>query len=348
MKKLVFIFMILFAEKSFAQDIHFSQVLNNPLQINPANTGGYEGYERLVMNYRNQWSVVGAKYNTMGFSFDMPMFQGNKGDKAHMGLGLVFFSDKAGDSKMGINQGAVSLSGIVPFNKENKIAAGIQLGYGQRTASLGNLQWGNQFNGQTFDATLPSYETNTISSFGYMDMGAGLRYEYRRKDNSFQGWSISKVEIGVAMYHINQPRMQYHSGGSEQLNRKLVLQASGHFDLPVSTLSLIPFITYYGQSGISETNVGMLFRMKLSGGTKITGLIDESALYFGAQYRMKDAIIPYVGYDFKSFGVAVTYDHNISTLKTVSRGVGGFEISIKYHNIKGALFTRRSGSRIYD
>lgn len=348
MKKSLFTFFLFAVGYVSAQDIHFSQILNNPLHVNPANTGGYEGYERVVLNYRNQWSTVGAKYNTMGFSFDMPMFQGNSRNKTHIGLGLVFFSDKAGDSKMGITQGALSLSGIVALDKENKMVAAVQFGYGQRSAKLSNLQWGNQFNGVEWDPNLSSYESNLLASFGYMDLAAGVRYEYNRKSTSFQGWNISKFELGAAMYHINKPDMRFHGGGNESLQQKLVFHTMGHFDLPDANLALIPFANYTFQGPISEITTGMLFRIMLTPGTKITGLLDESSLDVGAQYRFGDAIIPYVGYNFTSFAVAVSYDHNISTLRQISRGIGGFEISLKYHNVKGALFMRRSGSRVYD
>ncbi len=331
-----------------AQDIHFTQVLNNPLHINPANAGGYDGYERVVLNYRNQWSAANATYSTMGFSFDMPFFQGKRSDKAHLGAGLTFFSDRAGDSRFGITQGALSLAGIVPFDKNNRLIAGLQIGYGQRSADISKLQFGTQFNGQEHDPNLFSGESNTMNSFGYMDMGAGLRYEYVNKNDHIQGWDFSRVSIGAAMYHINQPEMHYLAGSSEKINRKLVVHGSAHFDLPNSTFSLIPFFAYFSQGPLSELNMGTLLRIELNPGTKITGLLTESGLLAGLQWRRMDAFIPYVGYEFSGFSVGFTYDHNYSTLKTVSRGIGAFEISLKYHNVKGALFTRRTGSRMYD
>lgn len=331
-----------------AQDIHFSQVINNPLHINPANAGGYDGYERVVLNYRNQWSVVGAAYNTMGFSFDMPMFQGKRSDKAHLGLGLTFFKDKAGDANFGITQGALSVAGVVPFDRENRFVAAVQLGYGQRSADISKLQFGTQFNGQAFDPAMISGETNSLTSFGYMDLGAGVRYEYASKSDHIKGWDVNRVTIGAAMFHINQADLKYLSGSEEKINRKLVVHGMGRFDLPNTTYSIIPFFTYFTQGPLSELNIGSLVRIELNPGTKVTGLLTESSLYAGLQWRKDDAIIPYVMYEFSSFSVGLSYDYNYSTLKKVSRGVGGFEISLKYHNLKGALFTRRTGSRIYD
>lgn len=341
-------FFLISALISKGQDIHFSQVINNPLHINPANAGGYDGYERVVLNYRNQWSSVSSPYSTMGFSFDMPMFQGNKGDKAHLGAGLTFFNDKAGDANFGITQGALSLAGVVPFDKENRFVAAVQLGYGQRSADISKLQFATQFNGQAYDPAMISGESNSLSSFGYMDLGAGIRYEYASKSDHIKGWDINRLTIGVAMYHINQAELKYLSGSSEKINRKLVVHGTGRFDLPNTTYSIVPFFAYFTQGPLSELNIGSLLRIELNPGTKITGLLTESALYAGLQWRKDDAIIPYVMYEFSSFSVGVSYDYNYSTLKTVSRGVGGFEISLKYHNMKGALFSRRSGSRFYE
>jgi hypothetical protein len=56
-------------------------------------------------------------------------------------------------------------------------------------------------------------------------------------------------------------------------------------------------------------------------------------LYLGVWARysnLTDAIIPYLGLDVGSFTIGLSYDVNVSTLKTASEGQGGFEISIIY------------------
>ena len=49
-----------------------------------------------------------------------------------------------------------------------------------------------------------------------------------------------------------------------------------------------------------------------------------------AGYDFGDAIIPYVGLEFSDLRVGVTYDINISDLKTASESRGGIEISLIY------------------
>jgi type IX secretion system PorP/SprF family membrane protein len=346
MKKIFFYSVfLLFSLGSVAQDIHFSQVLNNPLHINPANTGGYRGYERLIVNYRSQWATFGSPYRTGGFSFDMPMWQ--KKDKAHIGVGINFFTDKAGDSKMGISQGNLSLSCILPMDEKNTIIAGLQYGYGQRSMDLSGVLFESQFNGQEFDPTLPNFEGASQGSFGYSDLGVGVRYEFNNTDSHFKGWDINRLDVGLALYHVNKPTLKYFSGSDEVLDMKIVGHFNGRFDLPSSVYSIVPYGYFFLQNEFKEINVGMLVRMELAPGTKITGLLNEAALYFGGHFRVGDAIVPQVMLEWYNFGVGLSYDANISSLKTVSRYKGGLEISLKYHILKGALFKNRSGNSIF-
>lgn len=344
-KRIFFPFFALWALAGTAQDIHFSQVLNNPLHINPANTGGYRGYERVIVNYRSQWATFGSPFRTGGFSFDTPLWQTK--DKAYIGVGINFFTDKAGDSKMGISQGNFSVAGIIPMDEKNKIVAGIQYGYGQRSVNLSEVFFENQFNGQEFDPTLPNMEGSVTGSSGYSDLGLGVRYEFNNTDSHFKGWDINRLDVGFALYHVNTPTLKYYSGSDEELGMKMVGNFSGRFDIPSSLYSIVPYGYFFKQNEFKEINVGLLVRMELAPGTKITGLLNEAALYFGGHFRVGDAIIPQVMLEWFNFGVGLSYDANISSLKSVSRYKGGLEISLKYHIQKGALFKNRSGNRIF-
>ena len=54
-----------------AQDIHFTQWMFSPLNLNPGETGRFDGDFRVVGNYRSQWGAVMEKqYKTFGLSYD--------------------------------------------------------------------------------------------------------------------------------------------------------------------------------------------------------------------------------------------------------------------------------------
>jgi hypothetical protein len=61
-KKLILFSIVLISllsgSKLTAQDVHFSQIQESPLWLNPANAGFMNGYLRAIANYRNQWAAT--------------------------------------------------------------------------------------------------------------------------------------------------------------------------------------------------------------------------------------------------------------------------------------------------
>jgi len=346
MKKiLLFLPAVLLGINSQAQDVHFSQVYNNPLYVNPANVGGFTGYERVVLNYRSQWASSGSPYTTMGFSFDMPMFQ-KDGEKAHIGLGLSVYNDRAGDSKFGTTAPALTFGGIVPMGKYSKFTTAIQLGYLQRSVNLSGVQWGSQFDGKEYNPILPTLENQSSVSDGAFDIGAGIRYAIDQKNETFGGFTFNKFDIGASMYHITQPKMNFLVGG-DKVYYRLVAHTSARFDLKEANFGFLPYFVMFLQGPYSQYNGGLLVRYKFSGGTKITGFFTESALYVGAHYRSNDAFIPQVMFEYGAWGIGVSYDLTVSTYKQANNLNGGFEVSVKWHDLKGAVFHKRTNSKIY-
>jgi len=100
-----------------AQDVHFSQVSEAPLLINPANTGFFPGYFRAIVNYRNQWQSMGKAFQTVNLSVDAGLFK-SKRRKAFLGLGLVVYQDRAGTAKLTKTNAMVNISGLVKLSKK--------------------------------------------------------------------------------------------------------------------------------------------------------------------------------------------------------------------------------------
>lgn len=338
-----FLLLFLCALLSFsvsAQDIHFSQFNETPQLLNPGATGVYNGYMRGIINYKNQWAAMGNEFNTIAASFDIPMFDYNE-RKAHLGTGLNFFNDKAGDSKMGLTQVNLCLAGILPVSKESKFSVGLSVGGAQTKANLSSLQWGNQYDGTGFNTTLNSGENTGVPTFWYIDLGAGMYYEYSKGKNTLDRKEEKRFAIGVAYFHINQPKMKFLSI-EEKLYSKWVININGHFDRTGTKLSILPSAICFLQGPNMEITAGCALRYRIRNGTKITGFYSETGIAFGVHYRLKDAIIPSVTFQMKDFSIGVSYDVNVSTYKEASKMNGGYEISLKYHLLKGALFKRKN------
>ena len=66
-----------FTKTTTAQDIHFSQFDETPVQLNPA-TVGVQHEIRGILNFKNQWQSIGSPYRTYAFSFDARLLKNKK------------------------------------------------------------------------------------------------------------------------------------------------------------------------------------------------------------------------------------------------------------------------------
>jgi len=336
---LVCFLLIVFAAKP--QDIHFSQLSETPLLLNPAQTGVYDGYSRAILNYKSQWAAMGNPYRTFMGSFDMPIENKRNDYGAKLGIGAFLYSDQAGDAKFGTTQGNIAVSGIVPVNDFNIISAGIEAGVAQRSVDIAAIQWPNQYDGQNYNANLPSNETNRFNSYMYFDMATGVNYQFMRYFGTVTGKELVRFNLGGAVFHVTKPLLRSYVGAQEHQYPRIVLHSSLRYDFPGTLIGIVPSVLYMAQGPASEIDLGALLRFKLSQGTKITGFISESALSFGLHYRFKDSFSPQVFLELSNFGIGLSYDLTTSSFSSAVKSKGGLEVSIKYSKMRGALYKNR-------
>ena len=326
---------------SNGQDLHFAQSFQTPLFINPGAAGVYDGWERVTVNQRNQWLGAGTQFNTTAVGADINLGKSRFNDKAHLGLGILFFNDVGGDSKFGNQAGSLTLSGILPMGRSGHLLSlGIQGGFGQRKATLSNVSFMSQWDGERFDSSLPG-ESNALTSSTYIDASAGLYYVYDGGKNSFQQNSDFKLKIGVSAFHLNQPKLKYVGGQAEEpLYRKYVGHVGLLKEFQGSPIAIDANAVQFIQGKQMETLLGLMVRYRFEDGTKITGNTQQAFFGIGTYYRFKDAIIPSIMVDWKGFQFGVSYDVTISELRKAYRG-GSLEFSLSFTNLDHSLFKTR-------
>ena len=336
---LIFLIGVVFTTAS-AQDVHFSQFGQTPQLINPGATGVFDGNVRAFLNYRTQWTGIGKGFRTYAASFDAPLLKGKgrkHGKKAYLGVGLNFYNDVAGSSSFRTSQANISISGILPIAKQHKLSLGIQGGLGQNSVDLNTVTWGSQFDGEAFDTQLGSNELFGLRSSQYFDLGAGVFYEFKMEEQSFLSSNVSSFNLGIAGYHLNQPKQEFLTHTADKLPMKIVAQFSGTFDLGTIPFSLVPSMFYVIQGANQEITPGMLLKLRRGHETKYSGMFKEAALYFGAHYRVGDAIIPEIYLEFTDYMIGFSYDFSNSDLASAIGSAGGVEFSIRYIHQKKAL-----------
>ncbi len=320
MKRKLFLILILTTSAIFAdaQDIHFTQYYTSPENLNPALTGFFNGTQRFTLQNKTQWSSVTTPYTTFSASYDMPVLKRYLHQDL-FGGGIVINRDQAGDSKFGTTQASLSLSYIKSLSRFNNqfISLGIQAGAAQRTIDYTELVFDNQYDGNSFNPTLPNNEQFSKSNFVFFDLSAGAYWHYiRHHDLVFNG--------GVALYHINEPMQSLFNNADVRLDRKLLFHASTQLE-PKRNVQILPGFLFMHQGTYNEFDVGALFKF-----IKIPNEVNYLALVLGLYTRMGDAFNFIAGLDYKEGSLGISYDVNTSNLVPASHNRGGLEISLSY------------------
>lgn len=327
-RNILFSLVILGSAALNAQDIHFSQITETPLLLNPSQAGlGHD--VRASVNYKDQWrSVVSAPYKTISASADFALLKKNSG--THLGVGVNFFNDKAGDANMATTVGQLHIAGIVGLNSNNLLSVGVVAGYGQRSLNYSALTWGNQYDGQQYNSTLASGEMQTYSSFNYLDVGAGISWLFSAGNATMTSKDAKIFNIGVAVHHLNKPAYSFYSESANKLPMKMVFHGNAVIGLKNTNLILEPSYFVAIQGGHHEITPGVMFKYVLGQSSMYTGAKKSSAFSLGAFFRVGDAIVPMVRYEFTNWSIGTSYDINISGLSAASRARGGFEVSVRF------------------
>lgn len=311
-----------------AQDPHFSQYRMTPLIVNPGNAG-FNYNLRATANYREQWKSVATPFSTMGFSFDMNTNK-NKQKRASLGVGIQFLNDKAGDAKMGMTQGNLNLSGILQLDEKSRLSVGIMGGFGQRSIDYSVLRWESQYSNGIYNANSSSGENLSSNSFTFMDAGAGLVWSYGVDPGYITQNNGVKVNFGASFHHFGLPNTSYLGSTSEKMNTKLIAHASMEFGKINTNLTFIPEVYFVQQGSQREVLIGNVFRYLINEGSKVTGFVKSSAISLGLNYRLKDALVTSIMFDYANYSIGLSYDINMSSLSTSSKSRGGFEIALRF------------------
>lgn len=311
-----------------AQDIHFSQLTQTPLLLNPAQAGLSHDFMAII-NYKDQWkSVTSNPFRTFNVSADMAYNKKKSGN--HLGIGIDIFSDKAGDGAMGTTTGQLHLSGVIAADDYNLISAGIYGGFGQRSLSYDKLYWDNQYIGGSLDLTAPSMEPAGFPSRTYADMGAGLAWFYGKGHNTISSNDAMTFNVGFALQHINKPVYSFYGNTDARLPMKIVAHGNADIGWKNHSVVLEPGYIVMIQGGHHEINAGLLVKYLMQEASHYTKSKKPAAFVLGGYYRFGDAINVVTAYEMNFMRIGLSYDINLSDLTAASKSRGGFEVSLRF------------------
>jgi len=300
-----------------AQDIHFSQFYQAPQQLNPGLTGHMIGKYRFNANYRRQWAQISGRpvYETPAIGFDMNLL-GKSDHPNTLGLGIVLLNDQSSGGILQTFNLAVSLAYHMDItnNSKNYLSFGLQGGVINKRLLANEVGFASQFNQTTheIDLSMSSGEMFGSNSIYQPDLRIGIVYA------AFPN-TRTRFKIGGGAYHLSQAKESFVQELST-VPMRFVGHADARFKVSEG-FAVEPKILYQNQAGASELVGGLLLDI-------IVAPKSKSSMYLGGEYRMGDAAIAIVGIRLMDWDIGLSYDFNVSNLKTASQGNGALEFSL--------------------
>ena len=323
MNRLLFLLFFFFALKVQGQDLHFSQFMQTPLLINPANAGFIpDGDYQVGVNYRNKWASISAfPYKTMSAFAHWQLLQNREGT-GWLGAGGLLLKDVAGTSILSSSKVYGSLAYHQMINYGSLVSLGFNVGWVNKRINTINLSFPSQWNGQFFDvhqnAQAPLLSSDQAN---YFDLQGGVNYAYFPSSSLY-------INAGFSAMHLNRPTesfWDYTAGIDNRISVRynLFLNASFKFN---EQIIIQPNVYYSRKAGSWEAVGGLLALYNLSGDGDFT-------LSAGAYYRLNESLIPQIGLGIHQLQFLFCYDVTVSSLMDFNNRRGAFELSISKQGI---------------
>lgn len=318
MKKLIAIVLLTVGLTGLrGQDIHFSQVDADPMLLNPAYAGFFDGMGRFGMIYRNQWATISAPFQTAGVTGELSVWRSNS-HRSGVSVGGTFFSDHAGTLNYGTTSGHLSVAYFTSISKygNNFLSVGVDGGFAQ-----------SGFNPNLANMEDPS-ETFDVQKVNYPLLCLGLAWYY-------QPTGDIHTKVGFSVRNLNRPNISYTGQLNTYLEPRYSLFARAEWR-NWESLSLMPIVLFQAQGEYRELLYGADVKWYLAEGGQ-----NQMSLRTGLALRHGDALIANLMVEYNAFVFTFCYDANISDLVAASGGVGALEVGMVYRLSKGKRKTMR-------
>ena len=145
------------------------------------------------------------------------------------------------------------------------------------------------------------------------------------------------MNAGFSVQHINRPKETFFStdpaGFDNRIRPRYIGFLNGSFKTSDQVI-INPMAYYTNQAGSSEAVGGFNVQYNLSGD-------GDQQLIGGAYYRVGDAVIPMIGFVYKSLRLMFTYDVTTSSLSKYNGNRGAWEFAL----VRYGFYDEYNGNR---
>lgn len=308
-----------------AQDVHFTQTVAGIDWLNPGASGALSTASANLI-YRDQWAAVGEGYTTVFASGQFRLGKQSK-KRGFSSAGIQAFNDRAGDARLNTLNAGLTYAYHVRLDDHQTLGAGVYAGYLQRRFSQGALQWGTQYDGTQYNSALAG-EIAGNDQRSLLDLAAGFCWTWKSSEAYMTANNQQMFRIGAGAWHLTRPNLAFN--GTDPLGIRLSVHGDALVGLSNTPLALLPSVLWQQQGKQSELLLGSLVRYTVRESSRYTGFVSSSSIAVGAYWRNRDAAALAANYQWGNYSLGISYDVNVSGLRTSTNGRGGFEVTFRY------------------
>jgi type IX secretion system PorP/SprF family membrane protein len=275
-----------------AQTPYSSQNISIVNYLNPANVG-FGVNSQFNSFFRNQFAGVGDAYRTIGVAADFKLFKKSYDDPNTFGLGIQAVSEKVLNGALQTNYFTINFANRIFFNyqKTNYLSLGIGGSLITRTLDKSQLSFSDQYNsGRYFYSASAEYLATFPTKYA---TNVGLIYSGNNHDMF--------IQLGASSYYIFRTAVNQSYNNVNQNFQMNYLINYEHRLLEES--SILFHFDYQKRLELEYYYTGMAIGFQIPDRDEIA-----NRFYVGCFYRMKDAVIPYIGLLFNKYKFGISYD----------------------------------------
>jgi hypothetical protein len=150
-------------------------------------------------------------------------------------------------------------------------------------------------------------------------VGAGFHWKHRARKRFDLGYAIYHANQQIAMVARSEDRMKVR-----QVYKAAWIKRYQYIDMKYDAL-------VQRQSGSNQVMIGATAEYRIGDESKYTNVKTASLARFGVYYRWKDAVCPYIGFEYKRFAaISLGYDLRMAKMPYTTARAGGPEFSLTY------------------
>jgi type IX secretion system PorP/SprF family membrane protein len=316
------------------QDINYSQYYTMMPAINPAAAGAFGGDYRFSLDYRKSNYTAADPFTTIFASVDAGLGKYKKVDgadrKSYFGCGLSFLNDKAGEGELALQEINVMLAYNLNIATNHYLTLGTQFGTATRSINYSNLRWSSQYddNSGVYDPNAYADPLANYEKANYMPISIGLLWNYAEREKL-------KINAGIALKNVNEPESSFEANPlvSEKVPMQIAFHTAAEWNIPNTTLALMPHLLYRSRQGFNETTFGVITKLNLSFDSKMTHIKKSSAAYAGIFYRTSKDLVLLAKFDLRqNVAIGLSYDIDVKALSdaAATKKRSALEVVITY------------------